>query len=113
MDFENNIKQWVYLDNKIKTANEQLREMRDNRNNLQEKILIQVKDNELNNSTIKISDGLLRFSTTKVTKPLTLKFIENCLADIINEKESITKIMNYIKSKREINSNEEIKRFYK
>ena len=113
MSFENNIKHWVHLDNKIKSTNEELKKLRDSKNQLQEKILIQVKDNELTESTIKISDGSLKFSSSKITKPLTLKFIENCLADIINEPESISKIMNYIKSKREFNINDEIKRFYK
>ena len=68
--------------------------------------------NNLGNATVEISDGKLRFATTRSTAPLTLRFIQNCLQDVISDQESVTKIMKYIKSKREVKTSSDIKRYY-
>jgi|TARA_Y100000992_G_scaffold96951_1_gene62571 hypothetical protein len=112
MTFENNIKQWVHLDNEIKILNEQTRKLREQRTQLHDIIITDVQDKHLEQSTIQISDGQLKFSSSKITKPLTLKYVQTCLEDIINEKDTVIKIINYIKTKREVNISKEIKRFY-
>ena len=61
---------------------------------------------------MKISDGNLKFTTVKVTTPLTFKFIEKCLNEIINNSKQVEQIINYLKEKRENKYVEEIKRFY-
>lgn len=113
MTFEHNIKDWVSLDNQIKNLNEKLKELREQRNDLHEQILVEVSNSNLDNAVIQISDGTLKFSTVKSSKPLTLKFIENCLNDVISNNDDVKKIMNYIKNKREVSSSKEIKRNYK
>ncbi len=112
MSFENNIKQWVHLDNQIKLLNEKARELREQRSEIHDSILVQVQDTHLEQSTIEISDGSLKFATSKSTKPINLKFIQSCLEDVISDKESVLKIMKYIKSKREVSMSKEIKRYY-
>ena len=71
-----------------------------------------VDDNNLSSSTIKISDGRLKFAQNKQTAPLTLGFLETCLSDIINDEEKVTQIMEYIKQKRDVKYVPDIKRFY-
>lgn len=110
--FENNIKTWVNIDNQIKSLNEKARELREQRNELCDEILTYAGTNNLGNATVEISDGRLKFATSRSTAPLTLRFIQTCLEDVIKEPEPVSKIMKYIKSKREVRTSSDIKRYY-
>ncbi len=59
-----------------------------------------------------ISDGKLKFITSKHTAPLTLTYIEKCLADLITNGKQVEQIMAYIKKNRETKTTTEIKRVY-
>ena len=61
-DFTNNIKDWVSTDNKIKNLNLEIKKLRDHKNILTTKIFDKVKQDNLHNACINISDGKLRFS---------------------------------------------------
>tara|TARA_B100000963_G_C22637723_1_gene678518 strand:- start:6297 stop:6641 length:345 start_codon:yes stop_codon:yes gene_type:complete len=111
-NFENNIKNWVNIDNQIKALNEKTRELREERNELCEEILNYAGSNNLGNATVEISDGKLKFATSRSTAPLTLRFVQKCLEDVISDQESVGKIMKYIKSKREVRTSSDIKRYY-
>jgi len=63
-------------------------------------------------STIQISDGKLKFVQLKETQPLTFKYLETCLKEIIKNEEQVNKIVDYIKNKREVKYVADIKRFY-
>jgi hypothetical protein len=110
--FQENVKNWVQLDSQLKTLNEKTKELRNQRNDLSNGIFDFVDDNNLSSSTIKISDGRLKFAQNKQTAPLTLGFLETCLSDIINDEEKVIQIMEYIKQKRDVKYVPDIKRFY-
>lgn len=114
MEIENAVKQWVALDNKIKQLNEEVKSIREQKKEHEENILDFITENSTNNQTpvIKISDGRLKYVETKQTAPLTLKFIEQCLNDKIPNANTVSQLMNYIKSKRESKSITELKRYY-
>jgi hypothetical protein len=112
MSFQENIQSWVIIDNKIKGVNEEIRELRNKRNSLEVNILDHIKDNNLQNATIKISDGKLNFGTSKQSAVLSLKFIQTCLSECIKNNDQVEQIMQYIKTQRTIKENEEIKRIY-
>jgi hypothetical protein len=111
-DFQQNIKKWVSLDTKIKGMNEEIKTIRDEKHKLSNEIITFVDTNNLKSSTIKISDGKLKFSQNKQTSPISLGFLEKCLNEIIHNEEQVTKIMEYIKDKREVKLIPDIKRFY-
>lgn len=111
-EFERNIQKWVAVDNQLKIVNEKAKDLRDEKNDLLEDINIYIETNKLSNASIDISDGKLKFAQSKVTQPLTLKFVENCLTNIINDQRQVTQIMKYIKDKREKKEVSEIKRYY-
>ena len=112
MSFENNIKTWITYDNEIKELNNKLKKLREQKNNLTNDIFNYANEKNIINKNIKINDGNLRFTTVKVTSPLTFKFITNCLSEIINNPEQVKQIIDYLKEKRENKYVEEIKRFY-
>jgi hypothetical protein len=109
--FENQIKQWVQIDNQLKELNDKTRELREKRNILEKNITTYAASNNLSNSTIQIGDGKLKFSDTKVSEPITFKYLEKTLGEIIKNESQVQVIMDYIKQKRSIKIVPEIKRF--
>lgn len=111
MSFESQIQQWVSLDNQLKTYNEKVKELRDRRNQLEEDITTYASNNNLSNATVKISDGKLKFSNTKVQEPLTFKYLEKTLGEVIKNETQVKQIMEHVKNKRAVKIVPEIKRF--
>jgi uncharacterized phage infection (PIP) family protein YhgE len=111
MSFEGQIQQWVQLDNQIKQLNEKIKEIRDKRNTLEQNIVNYASTNNLSNSTVKISDGRLRFTNTRIPEPLTFKYLEKTLSEVIKNESQISLIMEHIKQKRAVKIVPEIKRF--
>ena len=106
------IQNWVELDNDLKKLNEKVKEIRTRKNDLEDKIMTYVEDNNMNNSVVNITDGKLKFCETKQTSPLTLGFLEKCLSEVIANQGQVKQIVDYIKSKRETKMVPEIKRYY-
>lgn len=111
--FQKNIKSWVQLDNQIKKLSSELNLLRQTRNDYQAQITSYAEENRLDNAVIEISDGNLRFNNYKQTSPLTLKYVDKCLSECIGDEETVEKIMNYIKEKRDFKYQNNIKRTYK
>ena len=111
MSFEENIKKWVALDTQLKTVNERVKQMRDEKNTLEEDIMGYVETNKLTNATVNISDGKLRFVSAKQTAPITLKYVEECLKKCIGNENQVGQIMKVIKESREVKYTADIKRY--
>jgi len=109
--FENQIKQWVQLDNQLKELNERTKDLREKRNILEKNITTYASSNNLSNSVVQIGDGKLKFLNTRVAEPLTFKYLEKSLSDVIKNENQVKLIMEHIKQKREIKIIPEIKRF--
>jgi len=112
MSFEEHIKEWVSADNKLKILNDKSRELRTNKNNITNNILKFVETNKLNEASINISDGKLKFASVKQTGTITLKLVENCLKDCLENEELVDKIMTHIKDSRVSKETLDIKRSY-
>jgi hypothetical protein len=111
MSFEQNIQKWVSLDNKIKILNDNLNQLREQRAELSKSLYTYAERNNLNNANIQISDGKLKFVTNKVSNPLSFKYVEKTLGEIISSEEQVKKIVNYLKEHREFKTVQELKRF--
>lgn len=112
MSFEQNIQQWISVDNQMKQLTDKIKELRDKKNTLNDAIFNHVETSNLSNATVQISDGKLKFIKTKDTQQLTFKYLEICLHEIIKNEEQVNKIVDYIKNKRDVKYVPEIKRFY-
>lgn len=114
MNFEQQIQKWVSIDNQIKLLNDKMKELRDIKNTISEQINTHIETSfpEGTNTSIKISDGQIKFIKIKETQQLTFKYLETCLGEIIKNEEQVKKIVEYIKNKREIKYVPEIKRVY-
>ena len=111
MSFDNKIQQWVQIDNQLKKLNEQSRQLREQRNTLETNLTNYAKSNNISNTTIKVNNDKLKFTDTKVPEPLTFKYLEKTLGEIIKNESQVKVIMDHIKQKRSIKIVPEIKRF--
>lgn len=111
MSFENQIQQWVSIDNQLKQLNEKVKELRDKRNNLEDNITTYASENNLSNATVKISDGRLKFTNTKVQEPLTFKYLERTLGEVIKNESQVKLILEHLRQNRAVKIVPEIKRF--
>ena len=108
--FEQKIQSWVSIDNQLKLLNEKVQELRDKRNDLSENITKYAQTNNLQNATIQISDGKLKFANTRVTTPLTFKYLEKSLGEVIKNESQVKQIVEYVKEHRDSKIVPEIKR---
>lgn len=111
-EFEQEIKEWVSIDNQIRILNEKMRELRDQRNDKNEKIMYYVETHNLSRASVNISDGKLRFASSRHVAPLTLKYVEDCLMKCIKNVDQVSTIMDYIKETRNVQYTSDIKRTY-
>ncbi len=111
MSFEGQIQQWVQIDNQLKQLNEKTKELRDKRNSLEQNITTHAFSNNLSDSTVKISDGRLKFVNTKVQEPLTFRYLEKTLSEIVKNESQVKLMMEHIRQKRGVKIVPEIKRF--
>ena len=112
MSFEESIQKWVSLDTQLRVLHDKTKQLREDKNNIEEGIIKYVDSHNLQNSVVKISDGKLKFTTVKQTNPLTLKYVDECLGKCIKNPEQVKLIMNYIKDSRTSKIFPDIKRFY-
>ena len=110
---DNNIKNWLLLDNKIKELNQNICELREKKNNYKNDIYNYINSNNLNNATIKIGNSYLKFVEIKQNTPLTYKFLIEALNNCLSNESDIEKIINYIKTNRDSKIINDIKRFNK
>jgi len=111
MSFENKVQQWVQLDNQLKKLNDQVKLLREQRNTLETTLTTYAKTNNMTDTTIKINNDKLKFVETKQPEPLTFKYLEKTLGEIIKNETQVQAIMEHIKQKRSTKIVSEIKRF--
>ena len=111
--FIENIKNWVVLDSQMKIINEKTKIIREKKHEISESICQYMKESNLLENKIGISDGELRIYEKKEYSPLTYGYLERCLGEIISDKSQLNYIIQYLKTKREITTSLDIKRTYK
>jgi len=111
--FIENVKTWVLMDSQMKIINEKTKKIRESKHQLSESICEYMKESNLLENKIGITDGELRVYEKKEYSPLSYTYIEKCLAEIIHDKKQLDYIIQYLKQKREITSSLDIKRTYK
>jgi len=110
MSFENDIQKWVAVDNQLKILNDKMKNLRETRNVLSVNIADYAKKNNLSGS-LNIGDEKIKIVNTNVQSPLTYKFLEKTLGEVIRNEVQAKNIVEQIKNKRETKIVPEIKRF--
>jgi len=114
MTFQDDIKKYVFIDNEIKEIVNKLKNLRQEKNIYNEKIINYIENNNLEEATIKINDGKLNFTNSQQNQVLTFKYLESCFNKFFKNQPEISKLLlTFIKNEREIKYIKEIKRTYK
>ena len=113
MSIEENIKKWVVLDNKHKKLNNEIKLVRNEKNNIIQDLINIFERKGTNLPTINISDGKLNFINTKIANPINYKFLLESFNDFLNDEQEAVKLLEFIKSRRIYNNVTNIKRTYK
>ena len=101
LPLEQRIQRWVHLDNQLKQLNDQVRELRESRNDVESSILTHVADHNLSHATVRIKDGTLKFAfNVKQPPAITLTFLGEALAECCPPQQSAA-IMQHIRAKRD------------
>lgn len=111
MSFEQNIQQWVSIDNQLKILHEKTCELRKRKIDLSNHIFSYAEKNKLRNSVINISDGKLKIVESRVAPQLSFKYLEKSLGEIIENPKEVQRIIEHLKKTREVKLVQEIKRY--
>ena len=105
------LQEWVQLDNQMKVYQEKIKEWREKRNALEKDITHYASLHKLENVPISIADSKVKITSVNVIEPITLKYLERTLSEIIRDETQSKRILEYIKQKRTVRTVPEIKRF--
>ncbi len=111
-EFQQNMRKWALLDNKIRESNAEIKTMRTEREKLSTTICDYMKTNGLQNKKINTGDSIITFCEKNETQSLTFTYLEKCLAEIIPEKDRVQQIIRYIKDKRETKKTTDLRRVF-
>jgi hypothetical protein len=112
LSFEDRVRHWTVLDNKIRLANSQIKEMRTTRDNLSKTVCEYMKQNGLDSRKIEIADSKIEVYEKKEYSSITMGYLEKRLAEIIPEEESVKYILQYLRDKRDIKKSIDLKRTF-
>jgi hypothetical protein len=108
--FVENVQKWLLYEQQLKLVSDKSKQIRESKNKVTEFIIEYMEKNKLTQNKIKISDGELRVHEKKEYAPLTYAYLEECLAELIPDKEHVEYILNYLKNNRETKISKEIRR---
>lgn len=111
-EFQNNIQNWVSIDNKIKNLTQQTKTLRQQRNDLTNNIFTYAENNNLENAVIQITDGKLKFQNVKQTSPLTFRLVRETLMECFDNETMVDNIIEKLRNKRETKYSYDIRRTY-
>ena len=112
MTLEENIKKWVVLDNKQKKLNEEVKDLRNKKNDLTNNIITNFSERNIKSPIIKINDGKLSLVESQHANVLSFKFLYEIFIEYFNNEKEAVKLLDFIKNKRTFTNVKSIKRIY-
>jgi hypothetical protein len=120
-EFVESIRNWVILDKQLKIVNEKSKELRAKKSAIGDRICEFMEDQNIADKPIKINDqgqghsrdhSQIQMVEKKDYSPLTFSYIEERLAEIIEDEDQVDFIIGYLRDHREINVYSDLKIVY-
>jgi len=111
IDFKENVKEWITLDDDIKTLNIALKERKEKKKELTPKVLDFMNEYEVHD--VKTTDGQLKFSKSVTAKPLNKKYLVSRLGDFFKDYTKGEKAVDFIYENRDKEEKLKLKRIIK
>ena len=91
----------------------ELKQLRHEKSILENTLTNYAKVNNIENSVVKVNNNKVKFSVTKTAEPITFKYLEKNLCNIIKNEDQLQKTIVYLKDNREVKHVCSIKQVYK
>lgn len=104
---QSKLKEWVEYDNQQHSLNEKLNEIRSKKKEISEEIFRLTNNMDVK---VKMNDEKIHITKTNVQQPLTFKYLQSSLSNIIKNESQLEQTIRYIKENREVKVVPEIKR---
>jgi len=106
-----NIKDWIHLDEEIKSLQRQIKEKRNEKKESTETLVKIMRENEIDCFDLDSNGGKLIYTKQKVKKSLSKKHLMKCLMQYFKEDSAQAKeVSNYIMNNKEEKIKENIRR---
>ena len=108
MSIENQLREWVTIDDKLRVMYENIKELRAKKTSLSATI-----QNNLSttNTKLPLGDGHIKLVNTRINEPLTFAYLDKSLRGIIKNEQQVQIIIDHIKNSRSSKTITELKRF--
>jgi len=107
------VRRWTILDTMLKRIQEKTKEMRSEKQELTASICEIMTQNNLQRKKIAIQDGEIRMFEKNDYTPLSYAYLEECLGEIIEDKDQVEYVLEYLKNRRESKTSYDLRRTYK
>ena len=95
------IQKWIELDNKINYINMNLKEIKTEKSNLEDKLLKYMETNNLKNTNITLDNNIITYNTTTTQPSITIKLLTEVLEDTIQDDNIKKRILTNINIKKQ------------
>lgn len=108
--FEDDVKKWVLLDNKIKQANDAVKALKKEKESIGNKMITYIKNNGIEDQQINITGGKIKLAVSSTVAPMSREYIESRLAQYFKSASKAKEATDFIYSNREKHTKEYISR---
>lgn len=112
INLNDSLKQWLKLDTQIRMANQQIRDLRKEKDSIAGTVCDYMKTHGMEKRRIEAPDSRIELYEKKEYSTLTYGFLEKHLGDIISDSANVKQIIDYLKSKREVKKSTDLKRTF-
>ena len=81
------MQEWIAVDKQIQILNAQMKELKNQKQNLNEVIVESLEEQNLTDTSFRFDDVKLNYSTKKQTSPITINYLETKLKEIISDED--------------------------
>ena len=104
LEFKQNIEKYLKLDKNVNSLSKQLKEAREEKKKLEEKIVTHLKVNKMDKVQLNIGRESIRCMETRITGNLSMSLVFDTLCEILNNDEKAQNICDTIADIRDQNS---------
>jgi hypothetical protein len=84
-ELKNNLVKYIKIDNNIRSLNNEISKLRQEKNSLEDNILYVLRENNMQNIEIKIPDGKIQYVEKDTTSAISVIYIKNTLMNYFTE----------------------------
>lgn len=109
-EFTDNVRNYVTIDNKIKSAQEAIKALKKEKEKAENNIMIYIKTYELDEQPINITGGRLQMALSKRTASISRKYVEQRLTEYFKSNTKAQEVTSFIFDNREVVEKEVLRR---